>query len=49
VPFKVRLAQWYERLGFKYTHSENFAEVVPEKGKNLVNPSDFDYYLKELS
>ena len=49
VPFKVRIRDWYQRLGFVYKGSQDFTEVNPEKGKNLVNPSDFDYYLKELN
>lgn len=48
VPFKLRISSWYERMGYRYTHSQNFAEVVPVKAVNLVNPSDFDYYTKEL-
>lgn len=48
VPFKVRLNDWYEKLGYHYTSSENFALVRPEKAKKLVTPSDFDHYLKKL-
>lgn len=46
--FKTRLADWYQRIGYAYTHSEDFAKLRPEKGKRLVQPSDFDYYEKEL-
>lgn len=49
VPFKVRIANWYKRQGYVYTHSQNFAEIKPIKAKKLANPSDFDYYRKELS
>lgn len=48
VPFKVRIGAWYERMGYKYTHSEDFLNVHPIKGQNLVTPCDFDYYWKEL-
>jgi GNAT superfamily N-acetyltransferase len=48
VPFKIRLDQWYRKLGYDYTHSEDFSKVVPEKAMNLVNPCDFDYYQKEF-
>ena len=49
VPFKKQISDWYQRMGYNYTHSQNFAEVKPIKAKNLVNPSDFDYYLKVLA
>jgi len=48
VAFKTRISDWYKRLGFVYTHSQNFAEIRPDKAVNLVNPSDFDYYQKTL-
>ena len=48
VPSKTIIAEWYERMGYKYTHSEDFAVVQPEKGKRLLVPSDFDYYVKEV-
>lgn len=48
VPFKKRISDWYQRMGYNYTHSQNFAEIKPVKAQNLVNPSDFDYYLKPL-
>ncbi len=48
VPFKIRIANWYKRMGYVYSHSQNFAEIKPIKAKNLVNPSDFDYYTKEI-
>lgn len=47
-PFKSRLADWYQRIGYLYTHSEDFAQLIPEKGKQLMQPSDFDYYEKLL-
>lgn len=48
VTFKKRLSDWYQRMGYIYTHSQNFAEVYPEKSINLANPSNFDYYRKVL-
>ena len=48
VPFKIRISDWYKRLGFVYTHSQNFAEIRPDKAVNLLNPSDFDYYQKQI-
>ena len=49
VPFKKQISDWYQRMGYNYTGSQNFAEVKPVKARNLINPSDFDYYLKTLS
>ena len=49
VPFKVRLKDWYQKLGYVYTHSQNFANIRPEKAKKLLAPSDFDHYLKNLN
>ncbi len=49
VPFKIRIRDWYLRQGFCYTHSQNFASIFPERAKKLVNPSDFDYYMKSLT
>ncbi|WP_070137094.1 GNAT family N-acetyltransferase [Crocinitomix algicola] len=48
VPFKIRIKNWYERMGYKFTHSEDFAKVHPIKSRKLVNPSNFDYYWKDL-
>lgn len=49
VEFKKRISSWYQRLGYNYTHSRNFAEILPERAVNLVNPSDFDFYQKVLA
>jgi GNAT superfamily N-acetyltransferase len=49
VPFKVRLKDWYQKLGYVYTHSQNFANIRPENAKKLLAPSDFDHYLKNLN
>ncbi len=48
VPFKKQISDWYQRMGYVYSHSQNFAEIKPVKAKNLIRPSDFDYYLKLL-
>lgn len=49
VPHKVVLANFYKKLGYKYTHSEDCACLIPEwKYKLLVKPSNFDFYTKKL-
>lgn len=49
VPHKVRLHNYYQRLGYAYTHSADSDCLIPDwKYKLLVNPSDFDFYCKEL-
>lgn len=48
VPFKNRISDWYQRLGYAYTHSQNFAEIKPVKAQNLARPCDFDYYWKNI-
>ncbi|MCB9224140.1 MAG: GNAT family N-acetyltransferase [Crocinitomicaceae bacterium] len=48
--FKTHLAEWYQRLGYKYTGVLDVNAVYdnPAKWAKLVNPSHFDCYLKEL-
>nr|WP_298793732.1 GNAT family N-acetyltransferase [uncultured Allomuricauda sp.] len=48
VEFKTRISAWYQRLGYKYTHSQDFGEVDPKKSTDLITPSCFDYYVKSL-
>ena len=49
VPHKLRLHNYYERLGYKYTHSSDSDCLIPDwKYKLLVAPSDFDFYCKKL-
>lgn len=48
VEFKTRISAWYQRMGYEYTHSQDFGEVDPEKALDLIAPSCFDYYLKSL-
>ncbi|MGB1102221.1 MAG: GNAT family N-acetyltransferase [Crocinitomicaceae bacterium] len=48
VPFKIRLDNWYRKLGYEFTHAEDFSKVMPVKARNLVNPCNFDYYRKKL-
>ncbi len=49
VPHKVILANYYKRLGYEYTHSEDCACLIPAwKYKLLVKPSNFDFYVKNL-
>lgn len=45
---KELLRKWYIRMGYSYTSSQDFAEVYTEKAKNLITPSNFDYYRKAL-
>jgi len=48
-PHKIRLHNYYERLGYKYTHSSDSSCIIPDwKYKTLLKPSDFDFYSKEL-
>jgi predicted N-acetyltransferase YhbS len=49
VPHKVILADYYKRLGYEYTHSDDCSCLIPEwKYKLLVEPSNFDFYTKKL-
>jgi len=48
IPIKVILAKWYQRLGYKYTHTIDFEKEFPLKAKGILVPCNFDYYLKEL-
>ncbi len=48
VEFKTRISGWYQRMGYKYTYSQDFNEVEPTKAHDLVTPSCFDYYVKSL-
>ena len=47
---KIRLHNYYERLGYKYTHSADSNCIIPDwKYKLLLKPSDFDFYTKKLN
>ncbi len=49
VHHKVILANYYKRLGYKYTHSKDCSCLIPEwKYKLLIKPSNFDFYVKDL-
>ncbi len=51
VPFKTVLKDWYEGMGYKLESTMTFIERKPhrtEKAKQLIRPSVFDCYLKEL-
>ena len=49
LPHKIRLHNFYQRLGYTYTHSANSDCIIPDwKYKLLIKPSDFDFYTKEL-
>lgn len=46
--FKTRISAWYQRMGYQYTHSQDFGDVDPKKAIDLITPSCFDYYEKSL-
>jgi len=49
IPHKLRLANYYDRLGYKFTHAEDCSCIIPDwKYKLLVAPSNFDFYSKTL-
>lgn len=48
VPMKVRIADWYQRMGYVWVRTADFADYDAEKAKRMVNPSEFDVYEKEL-
>ena len=49
VPHKLRLHQYYQRLGYVHTGSEDCSCLIPDwKYELLVAPSDFDFYCKKL-
>ncbi|WP_190809256.1 GNAT family N-acetyltransferase [Flagellimonas sp. S3867] len=48
IGFKTRISSWYQRMGYKYAHSQDFNEVDPAKAPDLITPSCFDYYVKSL-
>lgn len=46
---KLKLAKFYDRLGFKYSHSKDCSCLIyQEKYEKLKAPSDFDFYIKQL-
>lgn len=48
--FKVHLAEWYQRLGYEFTGKIDVMSVYAdaEKWARLVNPSEFDCYVKRF-
>lgn len=49
VPHKLRLHDYYIRLGYEHTHSSDSSCLIPAwKHKLLVAPSDFDFFCKKL-
>jgi len=48
VPIKIFLHNWYQRLGYKFTHTVGFAEEFPERAKGILVPSVFAFYEKQL-
>jgi len=50
IPHKIRLHNYYKRLGYNYTHSADSDCLIPDwKYKLLVKSSDFDFYSKKLN
>lgn len=46
---KLRLANFYAKLGYEYSHSNDCSCLIyNEKYRKLKAPSDFDFYLKKL-
>ncbi len=46
---KLKLAKFYEKLGYQYTHSEDCSCKIPmPKYGRLKAQSDFDFYVKSL-
>jgi GNAT superfamily N-acetyltransferase len=46
---KLRLAKYYQKLGYHYTHSADCSCKIPaEKYSRLKAPSDFDFYRKMI-
>lgn len=49
IPHKLRLHEYYQRLGYIYTGSDDCSCLIPDwKCKLLIAPSDFDFYCKKL-
>jgi GNAT superfamily N-acetyltransferase len=49
IPHKLRLANYYKRLGYQFTHTEDCSCIIPDwKYKLLIAPSSFDFYCKVL-
>jgi GNAT superfamily N-acetyltransferase len=49
VPSKKRLRSWYEKLGYEFTHNENFQDRIPHRAHNLKAPSIFECFRKKLT
>ncbi|KFA67247.1 hypothetical protein S40285_06720 [Stachybotrys chlorohalonatus IBT 40285] len=48
-PFRMRLASWYLRLGYRLVKKGNFCEDYPEIAGMLSGPTDYMMYEKSLS
>lgn len=48
IPIKVVLHNWYQRLGYKFIGTVDFAEEFPDCAKGILIPCVFDYYVKQL-
>ena len=47
-PSKDRLRSWYEAMGYRFTHSHHYGEIRPERAKELIRTSVFDFYRKDI-
>lgn len=48
LPIKKILRNWYQRLGYKFIGTVDFAEEFPDRAEGILVPCVFDYYEKEL-
>ena len=48
IPSKLVLKTWYEKKGYEFVKTKDFALVRPEKKAELLVPCQFDYYRKYL-
>lgn len=48
LPIKDRLRNWYEGMGYEFTHSQDFQEDRPDYTKYLTTPLVLDTYRKAL-
>jgi ribosomal protein S18 acetylase RimI-like enzyme len=47
-PWKVRLREWYERLGYRVVRTAPFDEVAPQLRPHLATPCEFLIFRKPL-
>jgi hypothetical protein len=47
-PWKVRLREWYERLGYRVVRTAPFDEVAPQLRPHLATPCEFLIFRKPI-